>query len=445
VGANLRFRILHPLVAPVDRITPAFVRAAVVRDTTPPSGIVPATATPLSGSPDRALRDLAMFASASALHMTGAMNEARAGFVALAVVGSLASAEPAPGDRADGCDDYGECADGGGLPPCPEGEVCSDATPYGLSFGGPDFGEDIFSDQGPPKVTAVGGTQTIDIYGLGGLPYDATGSDHFDVVANADGSVTVTGTAAGSGYLRIVEPGTGLLYDRILLRVDEVATASVIDGAFFFPTTEADEPRVYFAGGVHPLVIALHADDGGRLVDDNLAFTLPAGWSTDPGRWDRFTSGPGVGAGTFPVPVSLSGGATATAALPLVDDVDQLDAVPNFGPEQGVRVGSTRTLCFRATDNGVVVRGVPLVAYPDQRIDIVPVGDDPILYSGCLGVAGIQVGTSQLVVQADSVAATFEVPVLPPAAVAPDSATLPPRPPRAAPAAGERSALAIAP
>jgi hypothetical protein len=371
------------------------------------------------------------------------MNEARLGFVALAVAASLASAEPAPGDRASGCDDDG-CPDGG-LPPCPEGEACSDATPYGLTFASPPFGDDHFNTTGPPKVTAVGGTQTIDVGRLGGLPYDATGSPELDVIANGDGTVTVIGLAPGSGYLRIVEPGTQLLYDRILLRVDEVATASVVDGTLSFPVLDAEEPRVFWAGAIHPMVIALHAADGGRLVDHGVALDLPGGWTTDADRWDRFTSGPGVAAGELPIAVTLSQGATVTASLPLVDDVDQLvSAGAGNGPEAGVGQGSTRPVCFRAIDDGILVRGVPLAAYPDERIDLVPIDDQPVVWSGCLGVEGVAVGTSELVVQADAVAATFELPVRPAAAVAPAGTATPPAAVMA-PAAGERSALANRP
>ena len=360
------------------------------------------------------------------------MTWARLGVVLGAVAVSAASATPAPGDRQGG-----DGTDGGG-PACPDGEVCSDATPNGLAFGGALWGDDHFNNDGPPKVTAVGGTQTIRLVGIGGLPYEATAPGEFDVVANGDGTVTVTGTSAGSGYLRIVEPGTDLLYDRIQLRVADVASAAVIDGAMSFPTLDEDAPRVYWAGGGHPLVIGLHDDGGGRLVDEGVALGLPAGSTRDAERWDRFTAG-AAPAGDRAIPVTLADGTTvSSASLRLVDDVDTLTAAEGYDPELGVTAGGSRAACFHAHDGGVIVRGVPLATYVDGPITVGPVEGQPLLFSGCLTIEGLAVGTAELTVQADAVAASFTVPVRP--AAAPPPAPAPADPVATRPAAGERAA-----
>lgn len=118
---------------------------------------------------------------------------------------------------------------------CPPGEVCSDATPAGLTFVGHAFYDETALRLGP---VLVNGTFEVGLRGRDGEPLPpiafeiedgavlsaerGTGvfgptneaGDPFYVV---DSHLTLTGTGSGASYLRVTDPSTGELFDRILI------------------------------------------------------------------------------------------------------------------------------------------------------------------------------------------------------------------------------------
>ena len=127
----------------------------------------------------------------------------------------------------------GERAESGA---CPEGEVCSDATPAGLVFYGALPGDDAEGLEFLRSV-AMGGTQRLSI-GTGGdtelgavdivssAPWFLT-VDPIDDPEIGDLGVELAGLAEGDAYVRVLARGSDELYDRVLIRVARVASADV--------------------------------------------------------------------------------------------------------------------------------------------------------------------------------------------------------------------------
>src|SRR5262244_2672009 len=228
-----------------------------------------------------------------------------------------------------GCAAQGERAQDG----CPSDEICAPLD-GGLYFVGAALGdEELASDDwAAPHTTALGGRQVVRV--LHGpfvssppfvQPFNAGLRGDALAIASLDGpDIGIVGVAPGSAYLRIVQPGTGDLYDRILLPVAPAARASLVQ-----PALRVDAPRrtgrlhdwVIWAGRDLPLVVAVEASNGDRLVDDGMTVNGVAGRP-----WDlvtvRATPGPvtlGVVAGGTSLPATIY--ATDLATDVVVDGV----------------------------------------------------------------------------------------------------------------------------
>jgi len=219
--------------------------------------------------------------------MRGTLVRKAAGMVALGggVLLSLASNDPAGGDRTDG--------------ECPAGEICSPDTPNGLYFGGANLGDDVFAPVVAPQRTAVGGRQTIHVFRDADAAQEFVGftalssGAAFTVVASSGNTVGIEGAATGDAYLRLVDPANDELYDRISLGVAEPDDFLIVpnrlgtagDKELF----EAKKPLVVYHATYSLQAFAFAIYDVGetRLVDESVAFTLPPSPEKDTRTWAR--------------------------------------------------------------------------------------------------------------------------------------------------------------
>jgi hypothetical protein len=275
---------------------------------------------------------------------------------------SLATSSVEEGDRADGC---------------PEDELamagCSPATPDGLLFRGAELGDLILSEG--VQGLAVGGVQTIHVF-QGEQPfaldYDAKStSGAMGIDAVTANQVRVRGVSPGTPKLRLVEPGSDVLYDRKDVRVAEVDRVVVLPHQL---STSGDkdvrfdpEPEVVFhVDTVWWTTLGLFAADGTRLVDEGLTITPPAGFRLVANRWDGVEID-GAPAGEHTIGFTHASGASGTASITLVDRADAIVAVPGTDANQQARpgdgpipAGANTIFCFRAELEGKPVIGAPL-------------------------------------------------------------------------------------
>jgi hypothetical protein len=175
------------------------------------------------------------------------------------------------GERAASC--AGAPASAVCAPTCPDGEVCS-VSVGGFSFLGPS-GRDgllhvarggterlIVLDLTPPPGATTVGTMR---------PFDAASSDPsvLGIDALAPPSVTVRGSADGVARLRILEPGTELLLDSVVVTVEDVDEIRITT-----PESTLLAPRrsvgAQAAGGTMELGVELIGTSGTQLWDDSM-------------------------------------------------------------------------------------------------------------------------------------------------------------------------------
>ncbi len=344
-------------------------------------------------------------------------------FGRLAVLGggvflSFASNSPAGGDRTDG--------------ECPAGEVCSPDTPTGLYFGGSVLGDEIFDSIVEPHRTAVAGTQTLDIFSDADASDEFIGFDavaagpSFQVVAVAGNQVSVAGVAGGTDFLRLVDPESGELYDRIALQTAVVDTIAIVPQKIDLlgdqELYDAASPAVvYHASGTSELVVALYDASDVRLVDETLTLALGTGFVRDTAQWDRFEHDP-VAPGTYVFTFTLGSGEIGDLSATFVDAVDAVVWVPGLAnseraePASGAVVGQQKRFCFRAENGGRPVVGATF-GYTSTSGLTVASGSGT-----CVTVTGAAPGLATLTVSVDGVAEPFDVPVASAANAQPASA-----------------------
>lgn len=340
-----------------------------------------------------------------------------------------------------GCPQEGERAQNG----CPDGETCSPDTPNGLAFEGADFGDMINLDQGP-KVTAVGGTQRIKLLDGGTLAelqisFDAKSAGPAFTIDNVlTPYVSVRGAAEGDAYLRIVEPGTDLLYDRVSLDVDAVARATLVptDMAFLLDPAMSDDPPAEWAllEGVAPIavVVRLFDAENERLVDESLDLTADADAAVTRTLWDSYELLPD------PVPsvafdLAHGDGTITPFDLQVVGGIDAISFVATDSspadPNAPILINTSTTYCFHGLVGDVRVAGVEFAFTADAGLDLTPFGE------GCVIANAQAAGSYVLTVGADGLFQPYTIEVRAMAAARAPAAERPDVPP----ALGERAIL----
>jgi len=299
---------------------------------------------------------------------------------------------------------------------CPDGEDCSPDTPAGLYFRGAIFGDCFLFCDGDIKTTAVGGTQEVTVYRdeWADVPFNrwfaaATLGESFAVDDVSPPDVVVAATAPEASTLRILDPTTGELFDRVGLK------AATLDYALAEPAHALelgliDEISPWAIYTEHAsLVIALHDRNGQRLVDENMAVALAGDTSgtITRDRWDGVSL-----AGLQPGTVSLSVTAGTLAEIPIeLEAVDTVDAIERIAdlwddPAEPVPVGRTASYCFRGLSQGVPVAGLDW-AFTSAGVEL-----DMSLFSNCVSIRAEQPGTVTLTVTAADASLTVAISVV---------------------------------
>ena len=324
-----------------------------------------------------------------------------------------------------GCPTAGERARTG----CPTGETCSELTPNGLFFVGPSFQDDVFVSG--VKKLALGGTENIKAVtedrtdAPGYAPFTAASSGPAINIGSTDAPyVTVGGASAGVAYLRLLEPGTNDLLDRVQVEVLPVARAS------FGPIDLMDDTLTDGNWAIYPvdtteIMLRMYSAGDERLVDNSAVITASADDAGTQVAWDTISF---VGAGSDVTFTAEAGGGARTATVPLVSTIDTITPITALGT---ITTSAGQTLCFRATSGTRIVAGAPW-QFAGTNLEITPE------YENCAYVKGIAEGPATLDVSAAGAVATVNITVLPPAtkrslALDPDSG----------PDAGERAQASL--
>lgn len=316
----------------------------------------------------------------------------------------------------------GQIASGAG---CPPGEVCS-KDGKGLSFRGTLLGEDtLLWFPAVLHATAVKGRQKVHV---------ASSSPPFEAKSSATGvfradahppDVDVSGVGAGTAFLRIVEPGTDTLLDRVSLDVAPIARASLVSLEMAALGAPSDTTWVALAGssiGSIAVIVALESEAGGRLVDQGLAVSDPAGATLEAREmadvdgaaagWDVYdvvTGDPGELALHVKAGASSFSSSSTMKVVGAVDDI----ALGCFGQadQMVVHLEESTDICFSALAAGVQVVGATWTfASSASAAAHVP------LFSGSrarVALFGKVLGAGVLTVTASGVSKTFPFEVVP--------------------------------
>lgn len=186
---------------------------------------------------------------------------------------------------------------------CPEGEVCSDATPAGITFVGNAFYDESMLQLGP---VLVNGTFDVGLKSADGQPLPdyafsiedgavlaadnglgvfGPTTDEGEPLYVVDDHLTLTGMGSGETYLRITDPATGELFDRILIEAYFVEDVRVVN------VTEPDRDHL-LAGCEQMVGVRLLANNGSdelRAFDQSVQIRVDDGTVSDePQFWDCF-------------------------------------------------------------------------------------------------------------------------------------------------------------
>jgi len=289
---------------------------------------------------------------------------------------------------------------------CPVGETCSDVTPDGLYFQGDDAID-------PPGVTAVGGTQTITVLlptrdrftARFTAPFDAVSSGPALVIARTSPpSVTVAAAAAGGAYLRILERGTNLLYDRILLETQPIQRATVRPDELPLDDTDPGDAWVLLAGKRTSLRVNLLAASGHWLADETLRLQMDAGGDAVQLSWN-VAAVTAAAAGT--VTLRATPGDQVSHTFPVRVASALTDIVPTTlspRPETPIAVGAGALYCFRPLAGSDLVAGADFSFSASGSLSVS--GD-----RNCASVTATAPGIAMLTASAEGFAKTFLITV----------------------------------
>ncbi len=289
-----------------------------------------------------------------------------------------------------GCDTPGERAATGDCPPT---EDCSEVTPDGLYFRGAPLGGVGQS----VKRTAVGGTQTVTVL-IGRSsetrteflqPFEATVDPPLAVEPRQQAVLELTAEAVGQGYLRIANPDSGELFDRVLVRAAEIDRVSLA------PLDYPSDALLY-AGGQTVLVARLQSEADDRLVDEGIEFSQGGAATIARSDWDLITVSD-VSPGPLEFAVTTSAGESYDFELEAVDAIDELvlEPIDGFEFEEEIAVNEVALLCFAGRLGGVPVAGLDWHVEVDGPVEV-----SPFLSDSCFSAEGEAPGEATIVVSA---------------------------------------------
>ncbi|CAN5895150.1 hypothetical protein BH11MYX2_BH11MYX2_23090 [soil metagenome] len=283
---------------------------------------------------------------------------------------------------------------------CPDGEVCSPETPTGLHFRGVIIGEGFF-DAGNVKTTALGGTQDVQVETETDdgerapflLPHDVDADNaNFTVEAASGDSFTLRSHAEGDAQIRVVDPSTGELFDRVraaALPLASITTQMTLNVAIETGFNNHTLNKLYAPGATGYIRMA-SADDT-SLVDTSSQIS---GARITQAGWDTFVVGDlAVG----PHTLSVTAGASSTFTVPFeVAIPDQITGGPS-----SLTQGKTTLACFVARKGSVPIHA---------RFDAITSSEasiQPSAYDGCVNVVASTVGAVNIHVISSGLTADF--------------------------------------
>ncbi|MFH2006424.1 MAG: hypothetical protein ABI333_07555 [bacterium] len=305
---------------------------------------------------------------------------------------------------------------------CPAGEICSPETPSGLYFKGPDFGDDFWFPDHTVAVTAVEGTQSIEIDAAGWFEsiydFDADCSaSPFSVIEIEPPFVTVRANSTGSSLLRILDRHNGELYDRLTIESLPVTAVEVaVARGWFLITAWEEHPTRLYYGGIPLRWLARLKSGDDRLVDESLTFTVPdtdTVQSITPARWDVADILPAGDATRLEVLVTTGSGETGSCAVSLAHEIDRIEEL--VGYEMPATQNASEMIGAKFVGLTADNREVAWLDWSVQAIS--PDGemsDQAAMWSNVLFSMPDQVGVWTYQVSAANVTRVFEVTVTAP-------------------------------
>lgn len=317
-----------------------------------------------------------------------------------------------------GCAVPGERAlDGGG---CPAGETCSSWTPDGLSFMGAPM-SDVFAGGGVPPI-AAGGKQTVTALidsGNTQEPYAGfkEATTPMPRIASIDAvappTVVVQGNEEGTTKLRLLQPGTNILLDRVDIQVAPIKQVTLFPKELVI-VSDPEAPWAVLANSEDELVTRLWGDKDLRLVDETISLT-PATGQAQREAWDLFkVTAPASGTASYQV---KTWGATFTAEASVVSKIDSIE-LSQFLITQSepIKVDTTQEsplVCFTAMTGGAAVAGATWKFTSSPGVEVLPASPDKpdVTLASCTVLKGVASGPATITVEASGVQRTFNVTV----------------------------------
>lgn len=311
------------------------------------------------------------------------------------------------------------CLEGGDVAKmgCPVNEECSESTPDGLHFQGAWFAEGLLPGL---KVIAEGGTQTIRVVtgnsdsspGFA-LPFDARfdGSE-VGVESVAGPSVVLTGKEAGFGKLRILEPDTEIIFDRVTIEVAPVTHVEIEPRSIFresdvFGDGQQDSWALLEGGSIAVIVRLYNGET--RLVDQSM--TIEGGVLSG---WDQ--TDVSASSGDVTLSVELGNDSRYDITVPVVSALDEIGFVGDtWDPSMPAYVGDSSILCLSGANAGRPVAGIEWDIAPNSELEL-------NAFANCVDIRGLAEGEFPLVVSAGGLSTEYMITVLPrdSAALAPE-------------------------
>jgi len=176
---------------------------------------------------------------------------------------------------------------------CPPDEVCDPATEDGLHFVGAEVGEDLFGTD-DVKTLAVGGRQDVELFEVDAdghhvafeLPFTPTlDARGLEIEATRGNVITLRGTARGDGFLRILSPDSGDLFDRVFVATNRIEAVR-LNPSVMVLLQDGRDSTLYAPGATG--FLSLRGEGAGIVVDQGARIS---GTKITQRAWDRFEIG----------------------------------------------------------------------------------------------------------------------------------------------------------
>lgn len=328
---------------------------------------------------------------------------------ALLIAGSVAGCA-LPGERAGSVNCWSDDCEHA----CPAGETCSPDTPQGLYFSGASV-FDQFS--GGPRTTAVGGVQRIGVLRSSDLEdyfegsFDAEATDVFEIADLSPPEATVRAASEGYGYLRILEPGTDNLYDRVQLDSAAVELVEMTPTGKYWvdPDVPADGWSLLAGADVLLGVRLRGANLDDPLVDESMIIEVKSGAAAgvESAVWDVVGVLPDA-SGEVTLQATLGDGTSHVQSFPITEKVDEIvriTSVLDQGEAPILAPNGQAVFCFRAMDGAFAVAGVSWTFSAAEDVKVEP-------FDSCAIVTATELGPHTLTVQAGGQELLFEFEVV---------------------------------